>query len=43
MYIIEKCPEVGFLSFYVERFLLAATPFYAYRNLLSHVMVKGQN
>ena len=34
MHIIEKCPEV----FYVELFLLAATPFSTYRNLLSQLL-----
>ena len=32
MDIIDKCPEV---FFHVEQFVLAATPFFAYRNLLS--------
>ena len=34
MHIIEKCPKV----FYVEQFLLAATPFSTYRNLLSQLL-----
>ena len=36
MYIIEKCPEVFFL--HVEQFLLAATPFFAYHNLLYQLL-----
>ena len=35
MYIIEKCPEV---FFHVKQFVLAATPFFAYRNLLSQLL-----
>ena len=35
MYIIEKFPEV---SFHVEQFVLAATPFFAYRNLPSQLL-----
>ena len=35
MYIIEKCPDV---FFHVEKFVLAATPFFAYRNLLSQLL-----
>ena len=34
-YIIEKWPEVFFDA---EHFVLAATPFFAYRNLLSQLL-----
>ena len=35
MYIIEKCPE---FIFHVEQFVLAATPFFVYRNLLFQLL-----
>ena len=35
MDIIEKCPEI---FSYVEQFVLAATPFFAYRNLLFQLL-----